>query len=135
MWFEILLALMNHLIATPGLKGVAICVGSDAKIPSGKTVVLIRGKFDPKTNDTKSVNSQTVYIECWDYDDSESPQKGYEKLSVLERVVMTALNQFGAGSTLINNKRVQVRLGQTEPDGDAFRPSVGSRTAVTIRWQ
>ncbi len=135
MWFDILMALNNHLIATSELNGVAIVVGSDTKIPQGATVVLIRGTFDPKTTEPKSRDSQQLYVECWQWDESESPTKGYEKLAELEGIVMKALNDFGAGSNRVNNKQVRVILGQTEPDGDAFRPSVGSRTAVTVQWQ
>jgi len=126
-------ALIAHLDNTPELKGTIIVMGADSKVPDCKTVVLTRGSFEPKTNDRQSVNNQTVYIECWQYDDHENPKKGYQKLAALEGVVMAAINGFGF--TCVESKQLKVRLGQTEPDGDAFRPSVGSRTAVTIRWQ
>lgn len=135
MWYDILLALMNHLISEDDLQGVSIQVGNQGVVPINKTIVLIRGSFDPKTTEPKATHAQTVYIECWEYDDSQDTKNGYEKLSRLEDIVMKSLNEFGAGSNLINNKRVQLRIGQTEPDGDAFRPSVGSRTAIKIRWQ
>lgn len=135
MWFDILMALNNHLTPNSELNGVAITIGANAKIPLCASVVLTRGVFNPKTTEPKSRDSQQLYVECWQWDESESPTKGYEKLAELEGIVMKALNDFGAGSNRVHNKQVRVILGQTEPDGDAFRPSVGSRTAVTVQWQ
>jgi hypothetical protein len=133
MWFEVMTALKTHLINTAELKGAVVVMGGDADLPDCQTVALLRGPFQPATNDRQSRNELTIYIECWEHDTHEDPKKGYEKLAALEGIVMAAINGFGLGC--INDKRIQVRLGQTEPDGDAFRPSVGSRTAVTIKWQ
>jgi len=49
--------------------------------------------------------------------------------------VITAINRFGAGDQRIDGKKIRVRPGRAEPDGDIFRPMVGSRTAVVISWQ
>lgn len=135
MWYSILMALKTHLAAQDSLKDVVIQVGGSADIPEKTTIILTRGTFEPKTTEPKSLESQNLYIECWCYDESENFATGYSKLATLEADVLTAINAFGAGTKQISNKNIRVRLGQTEPDGDAFRPSVGSRTAVSIRWQ
>jgi hypothetical protein len=134
MWFELLLALKNHLEADPDLQGLCIQVGAGAAIPSKATIVIIRGPFTPKTNDPKSIEELTIYIECWEYDDRPDFIHGYEKISQLEQKLIKAINEFGAGSRLVNGKKIKIRPGEPQPDGDSFRPSIGSRTAVSIRW-
>ena len=68
-------------------------------------------------------------------DEAVDPMIGYQKLADLEGRVITAINRFGAGDQRIDGKKIRVRPGRAEPDGDIFRPMVGSRTAVVISWQ
>jgi hypothetical protein len=133
MWFDVMTALSDHLNAIAELAGVHIELGANAQVPDCKTVILTRGQFEPKNNDRQSINKQIIYVECWEFDDHDSPKKGYEKLAALEGLVFAAINGFGF--TCVNTQQIKVRLGQTEPDGDAFRPSVGSRTTITIEWR
>lgn len=135
-WFLVMTAMLSALKTDENLSGIGIQAGALVPVPTEPEVRLIRGPSQPKTNEPGSVNELTIWVECWEVDDEAvDPMIGYQKLADLEGRVITAINRFGAGDQRIDGKQIRVRPGRAEPDGDIFRPMVGSRTAVAISWQ
>lgn len=135
-WFLVMTAMLSALKTDENLSGIGIQAGALVPVPTEPEVRLIRGPSQPKTNEPGSVNELTIWVECWEVDEEAiDPMIGYQKLADLEGRVITAINRFGAGDQRIDGKQIRVRPGRAEPDGDIFRPMVGSRTAVAISWQ
>lgn len=136
-WYDVALALHVFMVNHEQLNGYVIQFGAKAPIPDAKTVVLIRGPFSPRTNDPKSREELTLFVECWETgsdSEDELPEVAYGLLAEFEKKVFAVINEFGRGDQRINDKQIKVRVGDAEPDGDLFRPMVGSRTRVTITW-
>jgi hypothetical protein len=136
MWFDLLMALQSAFINDAEMEGIPVMVGAKTPVPDYECVVLLRGTFDPKNNNPSSREDQQIFIETWVYDeDSDHPEKGYQKLDQLEKKVIRIANEFGKGDRRFAGKKIRTVIGQTQPDGDVFRPSLGSRTTVSIQWQ
>lgn len=135
-WFLVMAGMRAALQADADLNGISIQSGALVPVPESPEIRLIRGPAQPKTNDPNSRNELTIFVECWEHDDeAEDAAVGYQKLADLEARAIAAINRFGAGDQRIDGKQIRVRPGRAEPDGDLFRPMVGSRTAVSIIWQ
>jgi len=136
-WHDVALALHIFMVNHNLLNDYVVQFGARVPIPDAKTVVLVRGPSSPKTNEPKSANQLTLFVECWETgsdDPTEAPEIAYGLLSEMESNVFQVINEFGKGDQRIEGKQIKVRLGETEPDGDVFRPKVGSRTRTTISW-
>lgn len=134
-WFDVMDAIHTHLESDASVD-VPLAAGALVPVPRAAEVRLIRGPFQPRTNAPDSTDELTVFIECWVHDDKDADAKvGYQKLADLEDRVMQSVNQFGQGNRRINGKQIRIRPGRAEPDGDLFRPMLGSRTAVAITWR
>jgi|GEM_PF-3054771 len=136
-WYDVALALHLFMVNHTDLDGYVVQFGAKVPIPDAKTVVLIRGPHTPRTNEPKSREELTLFVECWESgsdSESEAPEVAYGLLATFEKKVFSVINDFGKGDQRIQDKPIRVRVGDAEPDGDMFRPMVGSRTRVTISW-
>lgn len=133
-WFLIMQAMTQYLIDQPALDNVPVQTGQTVPVPEETTVTLIRGPATPRSNDRRQSPELVVFVECWVRDDSDDPAAGYQRIAELESAVIDSINDFAKGDRRIDGKPLKVRVGTTEPDGDAFRPMVGSRTQITISW-
>jgi hypothetical protein len=55
-------------------------------------------------------------------------------LAQLEAEVEAAVHAFGQQRLPVAGYRVHATPERIEPDGDLFRPSVGSRMVVRVQW-
>ncbi len=134
-WFDLLSSLYTFLKADAGLSGVPVQLGGDAEVPEECTVQILRGPTQlPKQFDTVP-GEQVLYVECWEYsEDHESPGTGYGRLAVLEQSVAQAIEAWLA-SDPFPGAELKAPLGAWQGDGDIFRPSVGSRMELTVKWR
>jgi hypothetical protein len=89
------------------------------------------------TEPTKSVyngteGSAVIIFEAWTRDDGTDPATAYDKLSTFESKIEEILIKWHLDGTLpmVTN----IEIGSALGDADSFRPTVGSRTSVTIKW-
>lgn len=129
MWAQILDALRDRLLAADST--LEVHVGGSAEVPQSRRVTLMRG---PGTTYAEFVESgrieQTVYAECWAH--ADDPAVANTKLQALEQMVIETMQSAGP-QRLLPHTDALARVTQIEPDGDAFRPSVGSR--ITLKMQ
>jgi len=138
MWYRVLQALETYFKGLTAFSHVTIQLGDSGAIPDNTTLVLLRGP--EKTDDRLRYRrgELTLFIECWVatsvQNALESPASGYLQLADLEDLTVDALRTFGHMPTVISDYHITAKLGQIEPDGDAFRPKVGSRIPLTITY-
>jgi hypothetical protein len=138
MWYRILQALDAYFKSLPAFSNVTIQLGDSGAIPDSTTLVLLRGPGQTDDRLRNRRGEQTVFIECWVtssvQDALDSAADGYLQLADLEDITVNALRTFGHTPTIIDGYHITAKPGQIEPDGDAFRPSVGSRIPLTITY-
>ncbi len=129
MWFEIIKSLADHIAAT--LDDTAVNRYASASVPRRRQVDFLRGPGTPTaTFRTSGKFEQTVYVECWEFD--EDADTASAALESLENEVIAALLSCGAVAAQSQTIEAIVKLTNIEPDGDAFRPSVGSRMTLVV---
>lgn len=135
MWWPLLSALKSHLdeLINPPIpqpQVATIIVGDDGAIPAESTLILTRGPGSTTNWADPWAGVQTFYCQCWAFSD-ESSDAAYAGLAALEEVFIYALTR----PIILAGYEVLPRITAIEPDGDAFRPSVGSRMTVEIEWR
>jgi hypothetical protein len=137
MWWTLLAALRDHLAAIlnlvtspPTPPSDIIIIGGDGLIPKTNTIILKRGPA--KTNYWLETWSgiNLFFIESWSYD-LDDPEQAYINLMRLESRIVTALAQ----PITLAGYELNTRITAIDPDGDVFRPSVGSQMTVEIEWR
>lgn len=134
-WWVILSSLLNFMRAHADLRGVNVCAGGDAQVPECRTVQLLRGEtVQPQRLDTVP-GAQTIYVECWEHDESQDAGRGYEKLAALEVTVSAVVAQWQASQPFPQAELGRDPLGSFKPDGDMYRPSIGSQAELVVKWR
>ncbi len=128
MWSAVLTSLQMHLAAA--LPETVIRQGGDAEVPEQRTVQLLRGDGD-LAGALSGIFRTTFYAELWEYDADDDQAAAYARLDELEMQFLEALVGWGH-TQAIQGWRIVVRLKSTESDGDAFRPSVGTRMTFEV---
>ena len=138
MWYRVLQALETYFKGLAAFSHVTIQLGDSGAIPDNTTLVLLRGPGQTDDRQRNRRGEQTIFIECWVTTSAqnalESPADGYLQLADLEDITVDALRTFGHTPTVITDYHITAKFGQIEPDGDAFRPKVGSRIPLTITY-
>lgn len=133
MWWKLLLDLQLFLQQQANLADVNIEMGASACVPEQRTVQLVRGTGTPDWRGRFKPGKQTVFVDCWACDE-HSPNSAYEELEELESSAFEAVRLWGQQGSTIEGTHARAAIKDSEPDGDLFRPSVGSRTLVEIEW-
>lgn len=127
MWADILVALRSRILAVEPETPVE--VGGSAAVPDFRQVTLLRGPGTrPADADMTGQATQTVYVECWEH--HKTTAEANARLQALEMAVIGAMT--ASGPQLLSGWGALVNVENIEPDGDAFRPSVGSRMTVRV---
>lgn len=133
-WWDILEALRAFLAEQPALYDAVIELGAGAAVPTTRTVSLQRGPDQPPTAYDSVPGELTVHVECWEHDDSDDSGVAYAQLATLEAATRAALAAWLA-SNPFPAVELKAPLPAWQPDGDMFRPSVGSRLDLVVRYR
>ena len=133
MWWKLLLDLQLFLQQQANLTDVNIEMGASACVPEQSTVQLVRGTGTPDWRGRFKQGKQTVFVDCWAHDERD-PETAYQQLDELEQYAFAAIRLWGQQGSTIEGVHARAMVKDSEPDGDLFRPSVGSRTLVEIEW-
>lgn len=129
MWLEILRGWRDGLAGA--MPDTQVSVGADAQVPECRAIQLLRGPGDDSRFKRENVLEQRFWIECWAYDKA-APEKAYADLDAIEQAVRDYLTGCSAAA-VVPGWDLIVTLEGVEPDGDQFRPSVGSRMTVLVK--
>lgn len=134
MWWLLLAALRDHLAAIlnpmPVEPTCTLIIGGDGSIPIEPTIILKRGPESTRNWTDPWSGVQLLYLECWAYD-SDDPEQAYADLAILEAEIIKGL----AKPIELVGYALLTRITAIDPDGDAFRPSVGCQMTIEIQWQ
>lgn len=128
MWSAVLASLQQHLAAA--IPDAVVTVGGDAEVPEQRAVQLLRGDGD-LASALAGTFKRTFHAELWEFDAADDQAAAYARLDDLELKFLEALVGWGHTQS-ISGWRIVVRLKSTESDGDAFRPSVGTRMTFEV---
>lgn len=110
------------------LPDVVIKQEADARIPDVDTVRVLRGASPARALFAQQSGSETLVLECWTRNDD--PALANQQLEVLENQVIAALRTLARVDPILN-----LAIDGIDPDGDLFRPNLGSRIRLTINWR
>lgn len=109
------------------LPAVVVETVADTPAPDVDTVYVLRGgSVEPSLFAERGV--ENLILECWSRD--EVPATADLKLETLENNVVAALRGLPHTGPMIS-----LSFTGIDPDGDIFRPNVGSRIYLTIAWR
>ncbi|TVR59427.1 MAG: hypothetical protein EA420_15960 [Candidatus Competibacteraceae bacterium] len=126
MWLELQGIVANAVRAA--LPGVAVATVVDAVVPDVDTVRVTRASSPARALFQQLSGVEALAVECWTRNDD--PDLASAQLQALERDVLAALR----GITRID-PITTIDITGIDPDGDLFRPAVGSRINLTISWR
>lgn len=110
--------------------GVDVRVNASGETPEQPTIRIIRGTQDIGEVAQGRI-SMDVAIECWAYGVDELAAN--TDLAALEGAVLRQVRAWGNSNPVAGwQLRVDSANQTIEPDGDVFRPSVGSRMIFKI---
>lgn len=127
MWAEIKQAIADTLAAELG-GGVSVTAVADAEIPTVDAVRVLRAATSGRPVYGRPVGVQQLDVEMWVTDDD--PAAADARLDELEEQVTRALEQIPRDSFIL-----KVEITGIDPDGDLFRPTVGSRMGLRVNWR
>ncbi len=133
-WWDIINALYTALLAGTTLDGVKVQLGASAEVPAAATVLLVRGGSTPPTKHDTVAGEQILFVECWEHGPADDNTVAYRRLALLEEKFRAALNAW-VDSNPFPEAQISAVPGEFQPDGDIFRPSVGSRMELNIKWR
>jgi hypothetical protein len=107
---------------------VAVETVADAVVPDGDTVRVTRASSPPRPLYAQLSGVETLALECWTRDDD--PAVASARLQDLEETAFAALRGLSRIDPITN-----IAITGIDPDGDLFRPAVGSRITLTISWR
>ena len=110
------------------LPGVTVATYADARIPDEDTVRVLRGSSPERPLFAQLSGSESLALECWTR--NEDPALANQQLQTLENNVIAALRNLPRVDPIIN-----LSIAGIDPDGDLFRPNLGSRIRLTITWR
>lgn len=138
MWWKIIKSLTDHmkndydLISIPSL---TIASGVEGGIPDYPAIRVCRGGERKTDIITKGRGTVTVLIDCWQGSDDQDPGVAYELINDLECKMLKSFEDWL--ETAPGNLKIKMSLDgdiDTDPDGEMFRPTVGSTTKLKIKW-
>lgn len=130
MWATLLKSLADYL--RDNLTDTDVVLNASAQVWEVRTVVVSRGGAEPRREPDWTGGVQRVWIECWEH--ASIPEDANTALDALETAVQAALADWLAALAL-PGVCVAGQVTAIEPDGDLFRPSVGSRLTCELRWR
>lgn len=130
-WWAIQQSLYDHLVAQ--LAGTSkVVLGADAFTPSERTVIVKRGPVSPHLPSHGDRAGQiAVVLECWANANNDRAVANLD-LQELETTVAALLDEWVRAVRTTWTLTLQIRI---DPDGDFFRPSLGSQMTVDIDWR
>ena len=136
MWAKLLPEIATTLQAQ--LPGVTVKTHTDAEVPTpdpdipgdtADTVRVLRGTSTGRPYYGRPSGQQSINLELWtthaDYAAADY------RLMLLEDAVLRALEQLPRTAAHVFNLEI---LG-IDPDGDLFRPTVGSQIRLNVYWR
>lgn len=130
MWAAIKAQLVAHL--TEQLDGVDVLPYPTAETPAVDTVMVARGPS--AANDARRTGRGTddLVIQCWT-DGHANEAATDAALEALENRVLEALETLPSTAPGVRN--LSLSLLGIDPDGDLFRPAVGSQINLRVDWR
>lgn len=127
-WWILLSSLVQHLATV--LPTAIILMGAENQIPSTTTVRVKRGFNDQAwpIHRLKATGIDVILIECWVC--NQNSLTAYQALAALEMAIIAALRIWKVSGYVL----VDITVTE-EPDGDLFRPAVGSQLNVRVEWR
>ncbi len=126
MWATLIQIVISRLQTALG-ESVAVGAVFDAEVPDSATVYVLRGgSIEPSLYGERG--AETIIIECWVRD--EDAAAADVALETLENNVIAALQTLPHSESVMS-----VAITSIDPDGDVFRPTVGSRINLTLSWR
>ncbi|MCP5197309.1 MAG: hypothetical protein H6974_11060 [Gammaproteobacteria bacterium] len=126
MWATLTETLVGALQAD--LPGVEVTRFADAQIPDDDTVRVLRGGSQDRPLFAQQSGHENLILECWTR--HEDPALANQQLQSLENQVIAALRHLPRVDPIVN-----LSISGIDPDGDLFRPNLGSRIRLTIHWR
>lgn len=126
MWAELLDLLVTRLRAD--LYGVVVTAYADAVIPDVPTVRVLRASSPARPLFAQMSGAEFFAVECWVR--AEDPEDANRALADLEERVLVALRAIPRIDPITT-----VTIAGVDPDGDLFRPNLGSRINLNISWR
>ncbi len=126
MWADLKQTLAEVLRAA--LPEVEIATCATAEIPTADTVRVLRAATAGRPVYSRPVGVQELDLELWVTDDD--PAVADQRLMVLEERVAFALEQVPRDEMIL-----KIDIVGIDPDGDLFRPTVGSRMNLKVNWR
>jgi hypothetical protein len=110
------------------LPTVIVLAYSDAPAPDEDTVYVKRVGSPSRSLFAQQSGTENLVLECWSRD--LVPATADLKLQTLENNVIAALRTLPRVDPIVN-----LTITGIDPDGDLFRPNVGSQISITINWR
>lgn len=129
-WWQLQQSLHDYLVANLG--NVEVILGADAYTPEKRTVIVKRGPVAPHHPAMGDRAGQIgVVLECWANATTDRAVANQD-LQDLENTVAGLLDSWVRSVQHTWTLTLQIRI---DPDGDFFRPSLGSQMTVEIDWR
>ena len=126
MWATLIQSIATAL--RTALPTVTVLTVADAVTYDTDTVVVKRASSTGRPVYSRPTGVQDLAIECWTrHDDSATADT---QLQALEENVVTALESLPRNELIMS-----LDLISMDPDGDLFRPIVGSQLTIRIHWR
>lgn len=140
MWWPLMQSLHAHLTADTALAeavpGLHIQYGRTQPWPEEPTLEIQRGPTQGQDLHDRERTEQELWINCLVKDKSLSPDDGtgYALLEALEEAALDSVRRWFERDDAphLDNIAQKVSLARIEPDGDLFRPHVGSHIVLLI---
>lgn len=126
MWATLIQIVTSALQA--GLPGVVVTPYADSPIPDVDTVRVLRGSSPARPLFAQQSGSETLALECWTRHADAATAN--QQLETLENNVIAVLRTLPRIDPILN-----LSITGIDPDGELFRPNLGSRMALTVTWR
>lgn len=126
MWAELLQDLATTLQSA--LPEVVVVTHADAEVPTADTVRVLRGAMTGRPVYSRLSGEQNINLEIWTQ--SDDPAEADQRLQALEEQVIAALENLPRQGLIMKTTLLGI-----EPDGDLFRPVVGSNLSLKVYWR
>lgn len=111
-----------------GLPGVVVTTCADSQIPDVDTVRVLRGSSPARPLFAQQSGSENLALECWTRHDDAA--QANLQLQTLESNVLAVLRTLPRVDPILN-----LAITGIDPDGELFRPNLGSRISLSVVWR
>lgn len=134
MWWPIIDSLVQHFRAE--LAGVDTKAGleEDDEAMTCPAIRIRRGGERDKNILTSGKETVTLWLDAWVENHDIDPGVAYKLLYELEKPMLMSLERWMQSASKLLKMRMSFEPLEIIPDGDQFRPRVGSRTILKITW-